>query len=162
MQCNKIYIELGGNEGNRLQLIHDAKQFIKNAGCKILEQSSVFETPPWGFSSNLNFYNQIIKIGTKLNAKELITKLQSIETNLGRVRTKKKYESRTMDIDILFFNNEIIDEKGLTIPHPRLHLRKFVLEPMNEIAPNFVHPVFKTTINQLLKNCEDNSYCQNL
>ena len=162
MQNNTVYIELGGNEGNRLQLISDARQFIKDEGCKILEQSSVFETPPWGFSSNLNFYNQIIKIETKLSAVELIAILQLIETKLGRVRTDEQYSSRTMDIDILFFNDEIINEKGLTVPHPRLHLRKFVLEPMNEIASNFVHPVFKTTINQILQNCKDNSYCKKI
>lgn len=156
---NTVYIELGGNMGNRLQLINSAKTLLSNLQCKITKQSSIYETPPWGFSADLNFYNQIITIDTILTHWELLIKLQEIEHSLGRVRGEERYQSRTMDIDILFFNNDIIDEKELIIPHPRLHLRKFVLIPLNEIAPNLIHPVQKISINQLLEQCSDNSEC---
>ena len=138
---NSVFIELGGNMGDRLQLIDNAKKLLIKIKCEITIQSSVYETPPWGFNANQNFYNQIIQIETEFSHYELINELQKIEKELGRVRGEKRYESRPMDIDIIFFNNLIINERYLTIPHPRLHLRKFVLIPMNEIASDFIHPI---------------------
>lgn len=159
---NEVFIELGGNMGNRLQLIYNAKDLLIELKCKIILQSSVYETPPWGFNATQNFYNQIIKIETEFSHYELINELQKVEKNLKRVRGEERYESRTMDIDILFFNNLIINERYLTIPHPRLHLRKFVLIPLNEIAPELIHPVLNLSINQLLIDCTDKSECKKI
>jgi len=160
MQKNRAYIELGGNQGDRLALIMQAKNKIKEYGGKIIAESSVYETPPWGFESKSNFYNQVILIETYLNSKNLIKKLQSTEKILGRKREKNQYCSRTMDIDILFFNDLIIKDEDLIIPHPRMHLRNFVLMPMNEIAPEFIHPEFQKSMQFLLKTCPDNSECK--
>lgn len=159
MKKNIAYIELGGNKGDRLNLLIRAKKTLQDIGCKLIQESSIYETPPWGFEADQNFYNQIVKIETFYNALELIQKLQNIEKELGRVRGAKRYESRTIDLDILFFNREILNNETLIIPHPRLHLRNFVLIPMNEIAPDLIHPVLNLTINELLLSCEDNSTC---
>jgi 2-amino-4-hydroxy-6-hydroxymethyldihydropteridine diphosphokinase len=159
---NIAYIELGGNIGDRIQLINSAKKLIIDNGCNIIKQSSIYETPPWGFVSDSNFYNQTIKIEVEVSAPELICVLQNIENELGRVRNSNQYEARTMDIDILFFNNEIINKDNLTVPHPRLHLRKFVLIPMNEIEPQHIHPIFNKTIKQLLLECDDKSECKKI
>lgn len=162
MKKNVVFIELGGNMGNKLQLINSAKKLLINLQCKISIQSSIYETPPWGFSATNNFYNQIVQIETEFTHYELINELQKIEKKLGRVRGDERYESRPMDMDIIFFNNLIINEQYLTIPHPRLHLRKFVLIPMNEIAPDFIHPVLNTSISELLAKCTDESECKKI
>lgn len=162
MHKNIVFLELGGNKGNRISLINKAKNLLLQNNCKILSQSSVYESPPWGFSANQNFYNCAIKIETTYTANELICELQKIEKILGRVRSSKRYESRTMDIDILFYNNDIIDEGGLTIPHPRLHLRNFVLVPLSKIATEFIHPKLKLSIQQLLAKCPDHTVCVKL
>ena len=162
MKKNVVFIELGGNMGNKLQLINSAKKLLINLQCKISIQSSIYETPPWGFSATNNFYNQIVQIETEFTHYELINELQKIEKKLGRVRGDERYESRPMDMDIIFFNNLIINAQYLTIPHPRLHLRKFVLIPMNEIAPYFIHPVLNTSISELLAKCTDESECKKI
>jgi len=105
-----------------------------------------------------DFYNQVVHVNTRQDAPELLQTLLGIEKELGRQRSaEKRYESRTIDLDILFFNQEVINLAELHVPHLRLHLRRFVLGPMCEIAPNFVHPVLKKTIAQLLKECPDTS-----
>jgi len=159
MSQNMVFIGLGGNLGNRLNYLDEAKKQLQLLECKITQLSSVYETPSWGFSTDQHFYNQIIRIETKLTSDELIIELQKIEEELGRVRTSEKYTSRTMDLDILFFNTEILNTANLIIPHPRLHLRKFVLVPMCEIAPDFIHPLLNFTMNQLLLKCPDSSTC---
>lgn len=159
---NIVYIELGGNQGNRIALINKAKTTLEKNDCKILNQSSIYETPPWGFNAEQNFYNQVIQIETKKTAYELLEILMDIETKLGRIRNKVRYSSRTIDLDILFFNNEIINDENLIIPHERLHLRNFVLIPLNEIAPQLKHPIFNVTINDLLKSCNDTASCNKL
>ncbi len=156
---NSVFIELGGNLGDRLNLINQAKKMLQILGCNIIQQSSIYETPPWGFEADQSFYNQIVKIETKLNPIELIGELQEIEKKLGRIRGSEKYESRTMDLDILFFNDEIINTNQIIIPHPRLHLRNFVLFPLNEMATDFIHPTLLKNIGELLSTCTDNSKC---
>lgn len=156
---NKVYIEIGGNQGDRLQNIQNAKLFIASSIGRVIEYSSIYETPPWGFESDQFFYNQVIYVETLFNAEELMKRAMVVEQQLGRVRSKDKYSSRTMDVDILFFNNEVLNTKNVVVPHPRMHLRRFVLEPMFELNKNLKHPILNKTIEQLLNECQDNSIC---
>jgi 2-amino-4-hydroxy-6-hydroxymethyldihydropteridine diphosphokinase len=158
---NGIYFIIGGNLGDRLALIEECKQKIKKILGPILRSSSIYESESWGETNNPNYLNQVLFIESKFSAKEVLEKALEIEKELGRTRDKK-WESRLIDIDILFFNDEIIEEKNLKIPHPHLQNRKFVLVPLNEIASEFVHPVLKTTISNLLDNCSDNLKVSNL
>ncbi len=128
---------------------------MKEAG-DIVNVSSIIETEPWGFNDNIPFYNQVIELHTPLLADALMRKLLDIEKKLGRTREGKGYAGRTMDLDILFYDNTIIHSELLQIPHPRLHLRLFVLQPLAEIAPTFVHPLFKKNISTLLNELPDN------
>jgi 2-amino-4-hydroxy-6-hydroxymethyldihydropteridine diphosphokinase len=159
MLKNVAFLELGGNMGNRKELINKAIAALTKK-CSIIARSSIYETAPWGFTAENNFYNQVIKIKTDLNPVQLLKVTQNIETKLGRVRTDTQYISRTMDIDILFFNNDIIENKILTIPHPQIHRRKFVLIPLHEIEPDFIHPQKKITVTDMLNQCTDTSECK--
>lgn len=153
---NKAFLCLGGNIGNRLGYIHEAIDAIsKKIGC-VCNQSTIYETEAWGTENQQSYLNVCIEIDTSLSAKELIVKLLKIEQELGRVRIENhQYHARTIDIDILFFNDEIIHNENLIIPHPRLHLRKFVLTPLKDIAGLLLHPILKKTITNLLTECPD-------
>lgn len=122
----------------------------------ILEVSSVVESEAWGMDSAPSFLNQIIKIQTELSNKELAEEIAELEEFYGRTRGEG-YQSREMDVDVLFIDNEIADDEFLLIPHPRLHLRRFVLQPLSEIAPTLVHPVIGKSISELLVDCPDKS-----
>ncbi len=159
MSNNTAFLGIGGNKGNRLELLVRCKELIDSQGITILSQSAIYETPPWGFASEQNFYNQVLQVSTNESPNQLFEILQIIENKLGRTRHGEAYESRTMDIDILFFNDLIINKGNLELPHARLHLRKFVLIPLYEIAPQWVHPVFNLTIAELLEQCNDPSEC---
>lgn len=159
---HKVFFEIGGNQGNRLDNINLAKVQIVSQIGRIIIESGIYETPPWGFESALAFYNQILVVETELGLGNVLQVIFEIEKVLGRVRTDERYSSRTMDIDILFFDDVTINTDKLTIPHPRLHLRKFVLVPLCEIAPEFIHPIFKKTIQQLLIECNDESDCERI
>ena len=153
----KVILLLGGNLGDRETLLDRAREMIKEQAGKILRSSSVYESAPWGFTAENNFYNQVVVVSTGLTPHELLQTVQTIENRLGRVREGKNYASRTMDIDILFYGQEIIDTPELVIPHPQLHKRKFALEPLNEILPGWIHPQYDQSIGMLLRNCEDPS-----
>lgn len=159
MIINKAYLLLGGNRGDRLSNIERAISRISSLSETEPEISSVFESEPWGFESDLKFLNLAAIITTKLDAESLLTKLLETEKELGRVRSisTESYSSREMDIDIIFFNSDIIDKEKLTIPHPRMHLRRFVLEPLNEIAAQYIHPILNKSIKELLDECPDRS-----
>ena len=153
---NEGYLCLGGNLGNCLINLNTAIRLIEERAGKSIAKSSVYQSEAWGMESAPVFFNQVIKIETKLPAQELMTILLETEKILGRERTGESgYKNRVMDIDILFFNNEIIKTSSLEIPHPRLHIRNFVLFPLHEIAPGFIHPVFKKTISELVKASPD-------
>lgn len=153
---NEAFLGLGGNEGNRLENLNDSIRAIELECGKITMKSSIYETEAWGLQTEKKFLNQVIKLQTKLSAQKLLDKLLRIEQNLGRERSKHGYADRTVDIDILFMNEEILETEELQIPHPRLHLRKFILIPLNEIAADHIHPVLQTSISKLLEKCQDN------
>lgn len=151
---NEAFLLTGGNTGNRKSHLLRAKQQIEKRCGSILQESSVYETAAWGKEDQDAFLNQVLKIETSLDASSLLTNLLAIEEEMGRKR-ETKYGPRNIDIDILFFNNDIISLPGLTIPHPQMQHRRFVLEPLNEIAPGKIHPVSKKTVSQLLAQCTD-------
>ncbi len=152
---NAAYILLGGNIGNVEETFVRARAFINGvAGC-ITASSSLYKSVPWGFESNNMFLNQALEISTILHPFDLLSTLLEIEKALGRHRTKSGYQSRMIDIDILFYENLAIFQEGLEIPHPRLHLRRFALMPLAEIAPNFIHPKLNVSVAKLLEVCLD-------
>jgi len=152
---NRLFLLLGGNLGNKSVIFKEAHNTLQIKLGKIIKKSSIYETEPWGFKAKDNFWNQALIIETSLPPKEILKITKETETELGRIRGEKRYTSRTIDIDILFFGNMIINEPNLEIPHPRIINRRFVLVPLSEIAPYLIHPVFKKTINELLEECSD-------
>ncbi len=143
----KAYIALGTNLGNRDENLKTVLKEIKKIA-NITKKSSIYETDPIGYKDQGKFLNMAIEIQTQLSPIDLIVKLQEIEHKMGRVRTIEN-GPRIIDLDILLYRNEIINEKNLKIPHPRMHSRKFVLEPLNEIAQNVIHPKLNLSINTL-------------
>lgn len=152
----KVYFLLGSNLPDRIYFLQTALKLMESKlGVKI-DESSVYETEPWGYNSNSLYNNQVVLFETNLSPSEVLYEILKIEQDLGRNRNAEIYENRTIDIDILFYDDLIIDEPDLKIPHPRLHLRKFALIPMKEISPDYKHPKINKTITELFKNCSDN------
>lgn len=150
------YLLLGGNKGDVLAIFREALRMFPEAGLQVVAQSSIYQSEPWGMDNTTPwFYNQVIKVRTNKKAAELLNAILDIEKALGRSRKPGIMDSRTIDIDILLFNNAAIAIPGLVIPHPRMHLRRFALTPLHEIAPGMVHPVLKQTVRQLLTDCKD-------
>lgn len=147
----------GGNQGNRYDLLSEAYTLLHQLG-DILTKSNLYESEPWGFDSENFFLNQVLVISTPFNPYKVLTTTQAIEKKLGR-KTKSiqgTYSDRPVDIDILFYDDQIIsDDPVLMIPHPHISARKFVLKPLNEIAPDLIHPSSKKSIRQLLEECPD-------
>ncbi|MEA3443818.1 MAG: 2-amino-4-hydroxy-6-hydroxymethyldihydropteridine diphosphokinase [Bacteroidota bacterium] len=152
---NNAYLQLGTNLGDRKANLNFALSLIKESIGHIEIESSIYESEPWGFSHETTFLNQVINVSTVFSSNDLLQKCQEIEKILGRVKTKQGYEARIIDIDILFFNWEIIKTEKLIVPHQHIQDRRFVLLPLSEIAPLFLHPILKRTITELLGNCVD-------
>ena len=151
---NKVFIITGGNLGNKkTNLEYAASQIGKKIG-HITQQSSIYETAAWGITDQPTFYNQVLAVNTEIFPEEIMQILLQIEKDMGRVRTIKN-ASRIIDIDILFFNNVIVNSENVTIPHKEIPNRRFVLAPLNEIASDLVHPILMKTIHELLKDCKD-------
>lgn len=151
---NKTYLLLGSNIGNTVARLEKAKELItKNIGT-IQRQSSLYCTAAWGNTQQPDFLNQVIILETDLTPGKVMTTILGIEKKMGRIRTKK-YDPRIIDIDILFYGKEIINTSHLSIPHPQISNRRFVLVPLNELSPLLKHPVHKKTIHQLLRVCPD-------
>lgn len=151
---NSTYLLLGSNMGNSEQQLHASIKHIAKTIGKVIRQSAMYTTAAWGNTNQPDFLNQVIKIETTLTAAETLQNILTIEKMMGRVRTIKN-APRIIDIDILFFNKEIINQPNLIIPHPEIQNRRFVLIPLNEISPQFKHPVFNKSIHQLLSVCPD-------
>ncbi len=147
-------ILLGGNLGNRVENLTLAIQLIKENCGKIIHTSAMYETAAWGIANQPDFLNQAITIETSLSPEKLLQQLLSIENKMGRKRSVK-YGARTIDLDILLFDDAIINLPNLQIPHPALTQRRFALIPLTEIAGSTIHPIEKKTIQQLLLDCKD-------
>jgi len=153
-----VTVILGSNMGNRISLINNAIKLMSQNVGELVSQSSNYETEPWGFESSSIFINRIAIFKSTLSPEDFLQQCLSIEKQLGRTRHESEtYESRTMDIDILFYGDKIIHTKSLIVPHPRISERRFVLEPLHELLPNYIHPEFHKSISELLTNCPDNS-----
>lgn len=154
----QIVLLIGSNSGNKFQMLQEAVTRLQTLG-KLIASSSLYETEPWGFECNENFINQAVILETSLSPFEFLEHSLNIEQQLGRIRNSNspRYTSRTIDIDIIFYGTQIINTPTLTVPHPRMQERNFVLSPLAEIIPNFKHPVFQQTINSLLSTCPDQS-----
>jgi len=151
----KLYILLGGNLGDKQQVFSEARERLNQQVGTITNQSAIYETEPWGFESDDIFWNQILEISTAFSPEIVLQQTQQIERELGRIRKATQYDSRIIDIDILFYGDQIIKLENLTVPHPRVQERKFALVPLSEIAQELIHPVFQKSIRQLLNECTD-------
>ncbi len=155
---NVAYLCLGGNIGDRKLYLNNAIELISQQIGSVIIASAIYETEAWGDTKQQTYLNCCIKITTQFTSTKLINQLLKIEKQLGRVRdVTNQYQARTIDLDILFFNEEVKKSTKLILPHPRLHLRKFVLMPLAQIAPNLMHPMLQHTIAILLKQCPDTS-----
>jgi 2-amino-4-hydroxy-6-hydroxymethyldihydropteridine diphosphokinase len=151
----EVFLGIGSNLGDREGNISSAAVRIGKLAGEILAYSSVYETEPWGFNSGEDFLNMVLKLKTALEPTELLRCILSVESEMGRVRNAHQYSSRLIDIDILLYEDLIFENDYLAIPHPRLHERKFVLIPLCEIEADFVHPVLKKSLADLLAVCKD-------
>lgn len=153
----KVFLLLGSNLGDRLGYLSAAKNAIESNVGFIVSKSSIYESDAWGFESEHKFLNQVVRLSTSKPPMEILKKIKNIERQLGREYKSEGYESRTIDIDILFYDDIILDSEDLIIPHKSLQERRFALKPLNEIASGFIHPNLGKTITELLELCSDES-----
>lgn len=154
MHAHLAYIQLGTNMGDRYAALAQAIQLMREEKLNIIRSSSIYETAAWGSIPQPDFLNQIVSLHTLLTPEQLMELLLETEKKMGRIRTEKN-GPRTIDLDILFYDDLIFNSASVTIPHPLLHERRFILEPMTELDPDFIHPIFNKTINELLFLCKD-------
>jgi 2-amino-4-hydroxy-6-hydroxymethyldihydropteridine diphosphokinase len=151
---NTAILLIGGNLGDRTGNLRKAAELIAESAGEIIQISALYQTAPWGHVEQPDYLNQGLEIHTELDALTLLHTLLEIERTIGRVR-QEKWGARVIDIDLIFFNDSIMNLPELKLPHPRMHLRQFVLVPLNEIVPNYVHPVLQQTVSYLAAHCED-------
>ena len=156
---NQVVLSLGTNQGNRLRNIENCIQLIHQEVGTVIKISKLYETPSWGFDSDA-FYNCVLILHTFMSANTILTKILKIEKQLGRVRdTTLAYQSRIIDIDLIAFNEEIIENENLQVPHPLMQNRNFVLLPMLDLNLNWIHPIFHKKVAELLEISPDESVC---
>ena len=153
-RMNSAYLITGGNIGNRQEEHNYAARLIQERCGTIIDRSSLYETAAWGKTDQESFLNQALVLETTLNARDLLNEILYIENLMGRDRVEK-YGPRIIDIDIIFFNHQVIRENGLIIPHPEMAKRRFVLEPLNQVIPAYIHPIYYKTVSELLDQCDD-------
>ena len=152
---HQLFLSLGGNLGKKSEIFDSTMRYIEAQIGSPLKVSSIYKSSSWGFHSRNLFWNQVIKVETRLSPEEVLREIRIIEDYFGRRREPGIYLSRKMDIDILFYDDLILNSQELTIPHPQIALRKFILEPLFEVAPEHIHPVLKEKINKIRLNCKD-------
>lgn len=155
MGLHQLILSLGGNVGNKAENFHRVKEILALTVGEITVISNIYESPAWGFDSQDLFWNQVVIIKTRLDPYEILEEIGKIEAGFGRIRLAHGYASRQMDIDILFYDDLIILTPELTIPHPMIALRKFVLVPLADIVPSFLHPMTGEKVTDLLDKCPD-------
>ncbi len=151
----RVFIGLGSNEGDRLQLIsRAARALAKTSGITPIQMATIVETEPMGGPPQGPYLNTVLELDTTLGPRALLNACQEIERQLGRQPSAQRWGPRPIDLDLLLYEDRVMDEPGLTIPHSRLHERRFVLEPLAQLAPEFVHPVLHQSITALLQKCQ--------
>lgn len=167
----EVFLLTGSNLGDRKENLAQALRYLHEEVGAIFQQSNIYESEPWGFTASTPFFNQVVAVRTMLTPDDLLDTLLKIEIRMGRIRyfsgavcsgdncgileSKPVYESRVIDLDILFYGSRMVFTDRLMIPHPRLHLRRFTMVPMVEIAPSFIHPLLRKSMVLLLKECPD-------
>lgn len=158
MRRKGVYVLMGGNLGPVEEHFREVERLVGEAGIEILQKSAVYSSEAWGFESDLPFLNQLLELCTDIPPTQLMQLLLKWEQDLGRTRADTiGYASRTIDLDILYDGDTILNTERLTLPHPRLHLRRFCLVPLAELAPEFMHPVLHLSNQELLDQCPDNT-----
>ncbi len=161
MAC--IYLGIGSNSLDKASKLKEALIALQKKIGFIVSKSGLYETEPWGFDCSESFLNMTVEINTDLTPDELLLNCKEIEKSLGRVKSnKKQYDSRSIDLDILFYENKIIKTPTMTIPHAYIEKRLFVLLPLNDIAPDYIHPVLKENITTLLQKCKDTCWIKRI
>ena len=156
---HQVVLSIGSNQGNRLANIESCIALIHQEVGTVIEVSKLYETPAWGFESDA-FYNCALLLHSNLSAQKILNQVLKVEKQLGRIRLNQEgYQSRIIDIDLIVFDNEIIESEKLTIPHPLMQNRNFVLLPMRDLKLDWKHPVFHKTINELIASTPDDSSC---
>ncbi len=154
----KVYLSLGSNSLNKIDVIHESLSQIQQSECIINKTSSIYESESWGYYSENIFLNLVMEVITDLKPIDLLQTIQKIENQFGRIRVGKNFQDRTLDIDLLFYDNLIMFKKELIIPHILMHKRKFCLIPMCELSDKFIHPLYNKDMSQLLAECQDESH----
>jgi 2-amino-4-hydroxy-6-hydroxymethyldihydropteridine diphosphokinase len=154
LDMNIVFLQLGSNLGDRELLLKDAILAIEERVGKVIKKSKVYESTPWRSEGQRNYLNQILKVKTELQSDDVLFTILDIEKNLGRLRLEK-WSERLIDIDIIFFNDSIIETPELCVPHKHMHERMFVLAPLHNIEPEMVHPKYNKTVDELLQICTD-------
>lgn len=154
----RVIISLGSNQGDRLENFRQAIAKLIGAGCVNIHCSSVYRSEPQGFVSEHEFYNMVLNCSVNLEAEELIKEVMEIETSMGRRRDGKSYSDRIIDIDLIDMDSLTIKAQELTLPHPRMHLRNFVLVPLAEIDPGWYHPQSKLSVSELIQGIGDQAH----
>lgn len=150
----QAYVGFGSNLGDRAAFLETAIRRLSDRGCSVLRISSLYETEPWGGAEGEAFLNAVLEVARTDSAPAFLSNLLEIERDLGRSR-EKPLSARTCDLDLLLWGGEVIRKPELTVPHPRLHMRRFVLVPLCDLIPDAVHPVLKLTFSELLAECPD-------
>ncbi len=156
----ELYLLTGSNRGNRLGLLLSAVQELEIHFGPLQHCSEIYETAPWGFEDPLSFFNQVLVFKTHLPPLQILQTCLAIEKKMGRTRSAKPqtpYEGRLIDIDLLLYGDEVLEEPELTLPHPRMTQRRFTMIPLAQVAPETLHPVLKSSMKTLLQNCPDHS-----
>jgi 2-amino-4-hydroxy-6-hydroxymethyldihydropteridine diphosphokinase len=162
MATHQLILCLGGNLGNKAQIFSETSDWIENEIGIVKKSSPIYETPPWGFKSKNRFWNQVLAVETDLEPMKVLQKIRAIENHFGRKRKDGTYLSRKMDIDILLYDDLIVEMPELTIPHKHIAQRRFVLAPLHDILPHMVHPGNRKTVAEMLEECADKTAVKRL